>query len=692
MYAKHLLALLLFVFGISASVQKRNTPQYLLIRACESLTEVYQWDGMSFGDEMMMDGDMTICDTWPSLATLSLCLNMYAANSDILDKAYDLALDYPCGESNSLQQLKQLAANSSLIAISSSQVTTTTSLTVPITFNLTYYHLFENSMHIHYRSYDMASMYGWVITGYWVLIIVLYAIANFLTKSGLIFKLQGAATVVFQSYFLLPATFNGNHFVPYKFLKYIPIRFPTRANALAVAGYLVIHIIALSVGWEKDEIHPLYATTSEETCRKLADRTGILAFTHFPLIFVMPGRNSIFTYFTGVSATTLLYFHKWLAALMVIDGIIHAICFSLIFTWQGQYLSHIREEPYIIWGIAAMVAGGIIMIQSYRIIRNKAYEIFLVGHILLVIAFTFSVYWHMDDWADYIYAMIAIWLFDRFARLVRIVNFGFPKALVQIVSPEDMKVTIPVEISWDGKPGQYAYVYFLLPGCFWQSHPFSVSSTTGPAGSLTIYIKRKKGVTNKLFELASKSPEKLLSNIRVALEGPYGEVAPLQQFDNVVLFAAGDCIAGPLDHAVTLSRKYPYGQKNIIFNWISKDVDSIKHFEREIHALSHSTGQFTLHLTRLQEQGDNDDSTISTEEKEKNTVPNETALLKNLKVKFGRPDIPELIKANLSDLSGSIAVYSCGTPSVSDTVRRSVVNNLHLHRERVEYFEEYESW
>lgn len=68
-----------------------------------------------------------------------------------------------------------------------------------------------------------------------------------------------------------------------------------------------------------------------------------------PLLFLFGGRGNILILFTGWSFRTFSIFHRWIAAILVIEGIIHGVTFSA-FHINGGY-----KELYL-WKSCEVVA------------------------------------------------------------------------------------------------------------------------------------------------------------------------------------------------------------------------------------------------------------------------------------------------------------------------------------------------
>ena len=151
-------------------------------------------------------------------------------------------------------------------------------------------------------------------------------------------------------------------------------------------------------------------------------------------------------------------------------------------------------QSYVAWAMVAAISLGLLIGHSWQYFRNSSYEIFLIVHHILAVLFIAGAWIHTRgaDTPYAYYAATAIWLFDKLARLIRITLFGVKKAKVELISDEVLKVTVPRPRWWKPFPGSYAYIYFLKPTTFWQSHPFTIIDSVDNANTLTFCIKIKE--------------------------------------------------------------------------------------------------------------------------------------------------------------------------------------------------------
>jgi predicted ferric reductase len=209
----------------------------------------------------------------------------------------------------------------------------------------------------------------------------------------------------------------------------------------------------------------------------------------------------------------------------------------------------------LIWtypGILAATVGGVLLIAagvtSYRLARRRmAYEtwwsVHLYGYLALFLSFSHQV----DTGASFVGHPVArawwtaIWV-GTLATVVA-ARIGLPlwRSLYHRLRVVDVTAEGPDTISvvMEGRHlhrlpvygGQFFQWHFLLPGMWWQAHPYSISG---------VPVDDRIRITVKDLGDHSAGLAKLQPGTRVAVEGPYGIFTPdARQGDKLVLVGAG---------------------------------------------------------------------------------------------------------------------------------------------------------
>ncbi|KAM0786568.1 hypothetical protein ACM66B_002024 [Microbotryomycetes sp. NB124-2] len=490
-----------------------------------------------------------------------------------------------------------------------------------------------------YNSYYVPNMFNivlWACVGFFVLAALALRLARVTPRSRARAKLQRVKTAILKHLWLSSA-FGHQASNPLIFFnnRWLSLHLPLRIHSLLVFAYVAANMIvtfAFYTSYRPNIFWPDLGYGFAQQLRYFADRTGILAFGATPLVILLAGRNSPIGLLTGASYSTLQIYHRWIARTVYFHAVAHGIAFSLV-EWlsstpmENSYLEE-WHEAYWRWGVAALCGGGLLSFASMRRIRELAYEFFLVGHIVGAVVWVVGCFYHVwllrSDWylLKFIYASVALWAFDRLARLVRMsyLNLGFTRQARKAQSAEAVvipgqaytRIRVTMARPWPkncDRPG--SYVFLSSPSVkAWQSHPFSIavpcgmpSSTNGsfesdcstpssssetkdmyigddtPSSELSntkstfeIVVKTHSGFTRQLVKHLERessgdveSGEKAVGDVemykplRVWVDGPYGPTSDLSSFDRVVLFAGGSGITVSIAHLASMAKQAQAG-------------------------------------------------------------------------------------------------------------------------------------
>ncbi|OAG34821.1 hypothetical protein AYO21_11035 [Fonsecaea monophora] len=360
---------------------------------------------------------------------------------------------------------------------------------------------------------------------------------------------------------------------------------PTLGQSGYIAVIVILNIVFLTIGYETlwpNEEMQWYENHYQELMAYWMWRTGALAFCQLPVLFLFSSRNNILLWLTNWSHSTYMLLHRWVARLFLIQTLLHSILSLVLYQDDGHYSSTV-DTPLWYWGCVGTVAAVIIILTSFLVIRQRAYELFLLTHIVMAVVCLVGCWYHVwaDDEGDFgyetfLYATFAVWGFDRLARVARILKTGVKRAVVTDVGDTIARIDIPGP-RWSS-PGQCAYVYFptLHPFRPWENHPFSIIPTAALTGcpnndgpvptaladpeknrpitvtprpstqheayknsGLTLFIRKKAGMTRCL---------KTRNELVTLLEGPYpcNPTKEVLQSDRLLLIGGGIGITGLL--------------------------------------------------------------------------------------------------------------------------------------------------
>lgn len=304
-------------------------------------------------------------------------------------------------------------------------------------------------------------------------------------------------------------------------------------------------------------------TTDQWSWENVGYRTGFVTIAQLPLVFLLAGKQNIIGLFTGLGYERLNWFHRWISRTLWLTATIHMGFWFR--NWdQYDYITYqLKNDPLTKRGFAAWCILTFIVLASFAPVRRLSYEIFVVQHIVMFAGFLAAVYLHAPDEVKvWVWIPVGFVIFDRVARsaLLLYSNFSFfhpfrkervsnngilaHKASFTPLPGNVTRITVdnPL-IRWE--PGQHVFLscHSVVP---LQSHPFTIASLPSDK-KLEFFVRAEKGGTRRFFRYASKyhellgSPQSASSSglKTVFVEGPYGKMRSLRQFDSVVLLAGG---------------------------------------------------------------------------------------------------------------------------------------------------------
>ena len=617
---------------------------------------------------------------------------------------------------------------------------------VPFILNKTNTAIYQESYGRFYNNLYDAIDYGAGMLGYWLLVLLLGAIFNWMKFlfPGLTKKMTGPVINFWRSNVAIPATFRKKKSQEQTFLKIFSFLIPSRFESLVIFLFYCVVIWLNAINLKAIHGDVVFESKYLAEIRYVADRTGITATMMMPLVFLYAGRNNFLQWLVGWNYSTFVAYHRHTARVMFMLVVIHAVCFTVAF--GSSYSTEVKED-YLRWGIVAGVCGGTIMIQGMLFLRRKWYELFLLFHILLAVFWTVGAWHHVINlgyiWV--LYSTIAVWCFDRAVRIGRLFAFGFPHADVTLLSDETLKVVIPKPSYWKSVPGGHAFIHFLKPTYFWQSHPFTFTDSVENKKSIVLYCKVKGGVTHSLYQSLAQAPGRTCK-IRVSVEGPYGESTAARYADSAVFMAGGNGIPGIYSEVVDVATRTKDAQNKVKLMWVVREWRSLYWFYEELLNLRDTKIETTIYVTqpsshvfidefnnrfqgleRLEEDSENFDQekeysineVVQVEENssdEKQDSIKEVAKveespygekggsthrivdiikkeLSHVTFKEGRPSIKAIIPQEIHESNGSVAFVTCGHSGMVDEIRYCCAKNVsNPDKKRVDFYEQVQVW
>lgn len=574
----------------------------------------------------------------------------------------------------------------------------------PINVNLTMIDHYWNSISVRWYNYNRSMYYGAALLSYWAFVMVVSGLINWT-----LYFFPGIGHNLFMGrwrrYITLPAASKHHQFLNFPVLKFFKMVIPTRVESIILVGWFAMWIGFEGSNYRYVANDTIWHTTGGQMGRYVADRAGITGLFLIPLTILFSGRNNFMQFFTRWSYARMLTFHRWTSRILFMTVFMHGVTMSINGIGIGKYQMR-NHQAYVRWGITAVVCAGTLMIQSLLHFRKHHYELFYLCHILLSVFFMVGAWRHntYENYGEWMYAATALWCFDRFVRILRLIAFGAPLANVELRADETLKVTVRKPSYWKESPGQHAFVHFLLPTSFWQSHPFTLVDTSEQEHTISFYCKIKGGITSKLYQYINTKPEKT-AQIRVSVEGPYGFQQPLKRFENVLFLAGGNGVPGLYYEARNLvAQDIP--KQTLKFYWVIRHWKSLDWFKDELAKFENTKVQPIVYITQPEnfegvhfttsDSSDADSNDKSSNEKSSSNLSEISdkirEMMPHVEFREGRPNIAELVKEALVTSQGSLAVVACAHHHMVDDTRKAVINEIGSTKNDIELFDEIQVW
>ncbi|KIW68679.1 hypothetical protein PV04_04606 [Phialophora macrospora] len=428
-----------------------------------------------------------------------------------------------------------------------SDVENYTVFNTPVLLSRSLYKAAKDTYVISNVEYVLHERYGWAVYGFWGGLLLLGIINRVAThffhsrrlrartdiegsqssdshksRSGPI-AIASSIHHWLRAHVVIPAAFGSHHTRP---LLWSTI--PTRMETIIVTSFWIMTFILCCVSYYIFSPN-LYYTEAQQAWRYIADRTGIICYATLPWLWMFAGRNNIFLWLTGWSFATFNIFHRHIARCATVLAIVHSIGWSVLEADYG-YLAEVWTEQYWYMGGMATIAMSLLVLFSFMWFRVRSYELFLLIHIALSIVTLVGLFYHTKifegEYDGYLWPPVAIWCFDRAARLVRwaycnvhVTRSSSVVGTKAIASYDKAANFIRLEVVPGSRmlkpgPGQHYFLYQPLRLKGWENHPFTLgayetigdSDAAGSARSLTKSKGDEQALRDKEIQVTATGP------------------------------------------------------------------------------------------------------------------------------------------------------------------------------------------
>ena len=358
-------------------------------------------------------------------------------------------------------------------------------------------------------------------------------------------------------------------------------------------------------------------------------RTGFVSIAQLPLIVLLAGKDNIIGFLTGVGYERLNWLHRWTARTLWLSVTLHMGFWFRNWARYDYIMVKMTTDPITQRGFAAWCILTFVIITSVAPLRRINYEIFVISHLITFVGFIAAVWLHAPDEVKiWVWLPIALFALDRLLRTRRILYNNFTpfhfwkrkttglwanSASFTPLNGGVARITIQNPVfTW--QPGQHIFLscHSVVP---LQSHPFTIASLPSD-GKLELLVKAHHGGTKAFLNHALKNDELPILNQkdrmsmrRVCIEGPYGRMRNLGQFDSVIFFAGSTGATFTIPHMRHLVQSWQSTRdgiphqilgtrgkqaltRRIRFVWVVKSREQIDWFRGQLEQVIEDTASY----------------------------------------------------------------------------------------------------
>lgn len=270
---------------------------------------------------------------------------------------------------------------------------------------------------------------------------------------------------------------------------------------------------------------------------------GFVLFWWLWLLFLPLPHMSFLHTLTGIDYAGWIRYHRWLGHGAMVVTSLHAICYYVLWTYQGQFLYEFRDwsshsSINILAGSISWFGGVLLWATSIDWVRRKHFETFYIVHLLGFVVYTLFACIHWQGSWNMFFPGLVLWMVDLVQR---------QSAFATVTTPVDVKVNasgntadIKLPNSHRSKGCPISHIYLLIPSISrFQWHPFSVR-TQDATGDLHLSVKDTGSFTKALVRRLADG-----ERIDMRVLAPYDLRHPVwEAHDSVVVGAGGVGVTG----------------------------------------------------------------------------------------------------------------------------------------------------
>ncbi|CAK7268955.1 ferric-chelate reductase Frp1 [Sporothrix epigloea] len=360
---------------------------------------------------------------------------------------------------------------------------------------------------------------------------------------------------------------------------------------------------------------------------RIGFRNAWVTVTQLPLLYLLAGKSSVITMFTGTSHERLNWAHRWIARTMFVTATVHGWHFYHEYSMAGMADYFFQVMPMGKYGIAAWALLLWSFVVGMAPLRHLCYEVFVIQHIATAIVMLWAVYLHVPKYAQYnVWFAVAAMAFDRVVRFGMLLwqnikvrtpdsshckggqRFGH-EAQIRAVGDNITIVTIKdVHFSW--RAGQHLYLWIPAIGPL-ESHPYTIACAhklpdTCVCNSIQLVVRKHGGFSKRLHDRAVKlqaasagaSGSGKNSRFTALVTGPFGEPTRWDVYETLVLISAstGASFTLPILESVLQTRQTICTER-VEFLLAAKKGDEISYYVQRLQELIEDAKNTSIELS-----------------------------------------------------------------------------------------------
>ncbi|KAG2040684.1 ferric reductase like transmembrane component-domain-containing protein [Suillus americanus] len=429
-------------------------------------------------------------------------------------------------------------------------------------------------------------------------------------------------------------------------------------------------------------------------------RTGFVAVSQIPIVYLLATKNNILGIFLGLGYEKLNYIHRFAGTLLVIASNVHSLGYIYEWTINHTFSKNIRT-PARIWALVALITVDLIYLFSIPFFRRRAYNLFYFSHVVFFILFLPAVHGHVPSVWPYVIATAGIISLDYLMRSMK--TRVFNARIRPIPGLMLTRIEVP-QLNAGWRAGQHVRLRVLSSAMGWigwaESHPFTIATAAKSPEGMVLLCKKTGRWTSRLYDMATvagyESDEGTYGRtVQVMIEGPYGGPGHcvFASYSAAIFIVGGSGISFALSAVQDILQRDSEGAsrvKIIEVVWSVRDPASLTPLIPQLVALIQQSVyaplKISVHYTRASDQ-----------------LPGKDFLPPGLTLTAGRPKIAKVLDAVMSravsygsNVKSSMAITGvvigvCGPTGLGDDVaqvisqvdarRRWAVGGIEMHEE-----------